>query len=154
MAVADDLTSLTSRDRITQTVGHVVETTLKLLQQQFAGYTGTLVGLLVVLAELTFEREVNALGLLLLTQLQAVAHDLLGARLAVLARGEIALVDSTLVREATRTLEEQLDAIAPAKTADSSCVTCHYVLSFLTSGDDRFTRAKLLVSSRSETIQS
>ena len=130
VAVTNDLASLATRNRIADAVRHVVETTLKLLQQQFAGNAGLVGSLLVVRAELRLEREVDALGLLLFTQLQAIADDLLRARLAMLARGEVALVDGALLTEATRTLEEKLDAIATAKPADSSCITCHYYTHF------------------------
>ena len=49
--------------------------------------------LLVVGAELAFQREVDALGLLLLAQLQTVAYDLRLAVAAVLAGGEVALLN-------------------------------------------------------------
>ena len=78
-----------------------------LLQQELAGDSGLAGGLLVVGAELGLEREVDALGLLLFTQLQAVADqllDLLG--LAVLSRGEVALVDGSFVAKTLGALQE------------------------------------------------
>ncbi len=69
---------------------------------------GLLRGLLVVGAELRLQGEVDALGLLLLAQLQTVAYDLRLAVTAVLARGKIALLNGALVGETLRALEEQL----------------------------------------------
>ena len=97
VAVTDHLAGLAARDGEAEPVGNVVEAALQLLDQQFAGDAGGAVGLLVVLAELAFEGEVHALGLLLLVQLQAVAHDLGLAILAVLARGEVALLDGAAI---------------------------------------------------------
>ena len=77
VAVADDLTGLTAAHREAEAVADVVETGLKLLEQEFAGDAGLVRGLLVVGAELGLEREVDALGLLLLAKLQTVADDLL-----------------------------------------------------------------------------
>src|ERR1019366_4767905 len=75
------------------------------------------------------EREVDALGLLLLAQLQTVAHNLLYlARLAVLAWGEVPLFNGALLGEALWSFEEELDAVAAAHAADGSCVTCHFYL--------------------------
>ena len=100
VAVANDLASLAARDGEAEPEGHVVQAPLQLLDEQFAGDARGAVGLLVVLAELAFEREVHALGLLLLVQLQAVAHDLGLAVFAVLAGGEVALLDRATVGEA------------------------------------------------------
>ena len=125
VAMTNNLTCLTTRNGVSKTVSNVVKAGLKLLQKQFAGNTGLVRSLLVVRAELRLEREIDALCLLLFAQLQAITNDLLCACLAVLARGEVALVDGALLTEATRTLEEQLNSITPAKTADSSCITCH-----------------------------
>ncbi len=56
-------------------------------------------GLLVVGAELAFEREVDALCLLLFAQLQAVAYNLRLAVLAVLAGGKVALLNGALLEK-------------------------------------------------------
>src|SRR6202008_4804082 len=73
VSVANDLASQTARSREAEAVGNVVQTTLKLLDETLAGNALCARSLLVVLAELTFEGEVNALRLLLFTKLQAVA---------------------------------------------------------------------------------
>src|SRR6185437_1048523 len=128
VAVANELASLAARNREAEAVANVVETGLELLQQQFAGDAGLVRGLLVVGAELRLEREVHALGLLLLAELQTVADELLDLlRLAVLARGEVALLDGALVGEALRALEEQLLTVAATHAADGSGITCHFL---------------------------
>ncbi len=109
VTVTDDLTSLAAAHREAEAVGDVVEAGLKLLEQQFAGDAGLVRGLLVVGAELRLEGEVDALGLLLLAKLQTVADDLLHlAGLAVLAWGEVALLDGAFLGEALGSLEEEL----------------------------------------------
>jgi hypothetical protein len=111
----------------------------RLLEQEFAGNASLVRGLLVVGAELGLEREVDALGLLLLAQLQTVAHNLLDLlALAVLAWGEVALLNGALVSKALRALEEEFCSVAATKAADGSCVTCHFISP--KSSDDRFTR--------------
>src|SRR5271166_2012586 len=100
VTMADELAGLTARHREPEAVHHVVETALQLLKQHLAGNALGTGGTLEVVAELAFLGEVDALCLLLLTQLQAVAYDFRLAVLAVLAGREIALFDRTLVREA------------------------------------------------------
>ena len=84
-------------------------------------------GLLVVGAELGLEREVDALRLLLFAQLQTVADDLRLAILAVLARGKVALLNGALLGKALGALEEELRAVATAKAADGSGITCQFL---------------------------
>jgi len=126
VSVAHDLACLATRHGEAHAVNNVVETGLELLQQQLTGNAGLARSGLVVCAELGLEREVDALGLLLLAELQAVAYDLGLAGLAVLAWGEVALLNGALVGEALRALEEKLYAVAAAKAADGSCITCHF----------------------------
>jgi hypothetical protein len=106
-----------------------------LLQKQFPGHALGARGLLEIVAKLAFLGEVNTLGLLLLSKLQAVAHDFRLAVLAVLAWSKIALLDGTLIAEAFGAFEEQLHALAAAETTDGIGITCQ-VASPL---DDRFT---------------
>src|SRR5580692_10720011 len=128
MTVTDDLTSLAAAHCEAEAVGDVVETSLKLLEQEFAGDAGLVRGLLVVGTELGLEGEVDALGLLLFAELQTVADDLLHfAGLAVLAWGEVALLDGAFLGEALGSLEEELCSVAAAEAADGSCVTCHCI---------------------------
>src|SRR5208282_4259013 len=101
---------LAARDGISQAVRDIVEAPLQLLNEQLAGNAGCAAGLLVVLAELAFQREIHALGLLLLMQLQAIAHDLGFAVFAVLTRRKIALLQRAAVRGALGAFQKQLGA--------------------------------------------
>src|SRR5690242_2395755 len=93
VAVANKLPRLAAADGEAEAVADVVQAGLKLLQQKLAGHAGAVGGLLVVGAELGLEREVDALGLLLLAQLEAVADDLfLLLGLAMLAGRKVALL--------------------------------------------------------------
>jgi len=98
----------------------------ELLQKQFAGDARGARGLLVVGAELPLEGEVNTLRLLLLAKLQAVANDLGFTIAAMLAGGEITLLDRALVGEALGPFQEKLHAFATAKAADRSGITCQF----------------------------
>jgi hypothetical protein len=137
--VANDLAGLTARNRKTEAEGHVVQTTLKLLQKQLTGNARGARRLLVVFAELTFKGKVDALCLLLFAKLQAIAYDLRLAIAAMLARGKIALLDRALVRKTLGALQKKLGAFAAAKAADRSSITCQF-FSPKMSGADRFTR--------------
>ena len=81
-----------------------------------------------VVAELAFQREVNALGFLLLAQLQAVANNLGLAVFPVLSGSEVALLDGTLIAETLCAFEEQLHSLAAAQTADWIGITGQVVL--------------------------
>src|SRR5690606_36725117 len=83
------------------------------------------VGLLEVETELALEHAVDALDLLLLAQLDAVADHLATAALAVLAGRIAALLDRALLLEAALPLEEELHALAPAEPAYRTGITCH-----------------------------
>ncbi len=91
-----------------------IQTPFQLLQQEFAGHALGARGLLKVVAELAFLREVHALGFLLLAQLQAVAYDFGFAVLAMLAGSKVAFFHRTFVGETFRAFEEQLHALAAA----------------------------------------
>src|SRR5207249_9756294 len=80
-----------------------------------------------VAAELILEHAVDALDLLLLAQLDAVADELLLARLSVLPRHEVPLFDGAFLRVAALALEEQLHPLAAAQAADRSNVSSHSV---------------------------
>ena len=116
--VANDLAGLAAGNGKAEAVSDVIQAALQLLDQQFAGDALGTAGLLVVGAELAFEGEVDALGLLLLTQLQAVADDLGLAVLAVLAGRKVALLNGAIVGEAFGALQKELRAFATAKAAD------------------------------------
>ncbi len=114
MPVPHQLPRLAPRLREPKAENHVVETTLELLQEQFAGDATRARGLLEVVTELAFEREVDALGFLLLAQLQAVANNLGLAVFPMLSGSEVALLDGALIAETFGAFEEQLHALAAA----------------------------------------
>src|SRR5581483_4347117 len=97
MAMANQLTRLTTGNSKSHAVNNAVETALKLLQQDFAGNTLRADGFLEIIPELAFLGEIHALGFLFFAQLQAIAHNLRFSVLAMLAGGKVALFDGTLV---------------------------------------------------------
>src|SRR4029079_2915159 len=80
-----------------------------------------------VAAELVLEHPVDALDLLLLAQLQPVADHLRLAQLAVLAGGQVALLDRALLGIAALSLEKELHAFAPAEPTNRTGITCHLI---------------------------
>src|SRR5262249_49877272 len=94
-------------------------------QQRDAGDPARPLGGLEVAAELVLEHAVDALDLLLLAKLQAVAGELRLPRLAVLPGREGALLDRALFGLAALALEAQRHALAAAQTEDGSDVTSH-----------------------------
>src|SRR6266567_1914953 len=105
---------LTTGHAESDAINHGIQAALKLLQQQLAGHTLRPCCLLEVVAELAFLSEVDALGFLLLAQLQTVAYDLVLAVLAVLAWSKVALLNRTFIGETFWPLEEQLHTLAAA----------------------------------------
>ena len=78
---------------------------LEQLEQRDAGNPARALGRLEVSTKLIFEDAVDALDLLLLAQLQAVAGQLRLPRLAVLPGREVTLLDRALLRVAALALE-------------------------------------------------
>src|SRR6185295_6478765 len=103
----------------------VVEPPFEQLEQRDAGDAAGAFRFLEVAAELILQHAVDALDLLLLAQLQAVARQLRLPRLAVLAGREVALLDRALLRVAALTLEEQLHRLAATQTANRTDITSH-----------------------------
>src|SRR5580704_3881236 len=135
VSVPHQLPRLPPRLRKAQPEHHVVETPLQLLQQQLAGYAPRACGFFEVVAELAFQREVDALGFLLLAQLQPVANNLGLAVLPMLSGSEVALLDGALIAKTLCAFEEQLHALTAAQTANCIGIACQIVLLL----DDRFT---------------
>ena len=106
MSVTHQLARLAARERKTQALNNSIQSPLELLQQGFAGHAFGARGLFKVITELFFQREVHALGLLFLAQLQAVTHNLGLTVLAMLAGGKIALFHRALLAEALGTFEK------------------------------------------------
>src|SRR5262249_23550875 len=114
VAVTHQLARLRPRRREAEAVDDVVEPPLEELQQRDAGDAARAFGGLEVPAELILEDAVDALHLLLLAQLKAVAGELRFPRLAVLPGREIALLDRALLGVAALALEEELHRLAAA----------------------------------------
>src|SRR5690606_31697010 len=102
---------------------------LEQLQQRLAGDAARPVRRLEVAAELILQHPVDALDLLLLAQLHAVAGELRLPRLSVLPRREVAPLDRALLRVAALALQEQLHALAAAQPADGPRVSRHVIFS-------------------------
>src|SRR6476469_1230723 len=134
--MAHNLPRLAARCRKSQPVNYVVQPALKLLQKQFTGDAGLARGFLKVVAELVFQGEIHALGLLLFPELQAIAYDFGFAVLAMLAGSEVALFHGALVSKTLGPFQEQFHAFATAKAAYCTFITCHC---FSSSSDDGFT---------------
>src|SRR5713101_3918861 len=128
MSVAHELPRLGARRRQPKAVDDVVEPALEQLQQRFARNAARPFGGFEVAPELVLEHAVDALHLLLLAQLQAVAGQLGLPRLPVLSRREIALLDRALLRIAAFPFEKQLHRLAAAEPAHRSDITRHYTL--------------------------
>ncbi|SPE45587.1 hypothetical protein SBA7_900029 [Candidatus Sulfotelmatobacter sp. SbA7] len=135
VAVAHQLAGLTTGNAEAEAMHDRVQAAFQLLQKHFASHTLGACRFLEVVTELAFLSEVHALGLLLFAQLQTVAHDFRLAVLTVLAGGEVALLDGTLIAEAFWAFEEELNALAAAETTYGIGIT-RQVVSPL---DDRFT---------------
>src|SRR5262249_39229330 len=117
VTVTDKLAGLAARDRESQPINHVVQAALKLLQEQLAGDARLARCHFKLVAELVFQAEVDALGLLLFAQLQAVTYNLGLAVLAMLARSKVTLFHRALVAETLGPFQKQLHAFASAKAA-------------------------------------
>ena len=113
------------RETLTDRFGRFYAQPFEQLQQRHAGDAARPLGGLEVAAELILEHAVDALHLLLLAQLQAVARELRLPGLAVLPGREVALLDRALLGIAALPFEEQLHRLAAAQTADRTNITSH-----------------------------
>ena len=77
VSVRYKLTRLTSRNRYTHSVNHVVKSSLEKNKHVFTRDTFHSIGFLVVISELRFEDAVNSLSLLFFTKLKSVFGNLL-----------------------------------------------------------------------------
>src|SRR5205807_8007312 len=123
VTVADELSRLRARGRQPEAVDDVVEPSLQQLQQRLAGDAPRPLGRLEVAPELILQHAVDALDLLLLAQLQAVAGQLRFPRLAVLAGREVAFLNRALLRVAPLPFQEQLHRLTAAEPADRSDIS-------------------------------
>src|SRR5438874_7792908 len=125
MAVAHQLARLTTAGAKAHAIDDVIQAALQLLQKRFAGDAFLGRSLFEIVAKLLFQREVDALGLLLLAQLQAVANDFGLAIFAVLAGSEVTLFHRALFTKTLGALEKKLHAFAAAKAANGTGITSH-----------------------------
>src|SRR5512133_2021436 len=139
VTVANQLARLAARLCEAKSEHNVVETTLQLLQQQFARDALGASSLLEVIAELAFLGEVDSFCFLLLTQLKTVADDFCLSVAAMLAGSEITLFHRTLLGETLCALKEQLHSFAAAKTTNCIFITCQLFVSLTFSVAERFT---------------
>src|SRR5438105_895614 len=107
VAVANELARLAARNREAKAEHHVVEPRFELLQQALARHAAGARRFFKVGAELPFLREVDALGLLLFAELQAVTDDFRLAVFAVLPGREVAFLYRTFVAKAFRPFQEE-----------------------------------------------
>src|SRR5262249_9533528 len=106
-------------------IDDVVEAALEQHQQVLAGDALHARRLVVVAAELALGDAVDALDLLLLTQLLAVVRQLLAPRLTVLAGRIRAPLQAALVGVAAIALQEELHVFSTAQTTNGTDVTSH-----------------------------
>src|SRR5438874_1501747 len=122
--VGDELAGVASRGGEANPVDDVVEPRLQQAQQVEAGDAGHLRGPVEVEPELALKQEVDSARALLGAQLDPVVGHLAAADLGVHAGRHRATVERAL-REALLPLEEELDALAAAVTADRAFVAGH-----------------------------
>ena len=97
MAMTNYLAGLAARNGKAQPENHVIKSPLKLLQQEPAGDARLARRFFEVVAELVFQGEIHALGLLYFPELQAVTNHFGLAVLAMLAGSEVALFHGAFI---------------------------------------------------------
>jgi hypothetical protein len=127
--VPDELTSLAAALSEAHPKDDVVESSLESDHQILTGNTGDMVRALEETSKLLLGHPVDALDLLLLTELTSIIRLLPSAllRWTMLSRRIRTALHGTLFGIALLTLQEQLLILATAKLADGSSVTGHIV---------------------------
>src|SRR5262249_28366086 len=97
-------------------------------EQVFAGYAFLAHSLLEIRPELVFKHAVDALDLLLLTQLQAISDDFRFTIAAVLSRRKVSFFDPARRFEAALALQEQFHSFSAAESANRTYVSSQCVL--------------------------
>jgi hypothetical protein len=121
--VASSARCLRARRSQPHAVNGVVQAALQHVEQVVAGDAFHRAGFFEQIAELSFEQLIITARLLFFAELQAVAHDLRFAVLAVLAGREVALLDGALFGVAALAFQEQLHALAPALPTNGANVS-------------------------------
>ena len=80
------------------------------------------------MVELVLRYAVEAFGLLLCAQLDAIFRNFLAALAMLAGNSAFAGYDCTFVRIASLTLQEQLLAFSSAQSAGSTSLSCHMVI--------------------------
>ena len=117
MPVSDQLPGLIPRGREAETADHAIKAAFETEQQGLARDSLLLGRLGEIIGELLLQDAVDALYLLLLAKLDAVAGCFRTMVTAVLSGRQIAFFDGAGILEAAVSLEEELHAFAPAKPA-------------------------------------
>src|SRR5262245_38179035 len=114
MSMTNKLPCLRVRTGKSQAYKNVVQSAFELCKQMFTSDALLANRTLKVSTELIFENSVDALYLLLLSQLQPVSNDLRFTTLPVLPRRIVSFFDSAGRLEAALPFEEQLHTFTPA----------------------------------------
>ncbi len=125
MSVTHELPRLGPRGREPERENDVVQAALELLQEVRARDPLAALGAREGQPELPLEQAVDALDLLFLAELDAVAEQL-AAPAAVLPGRIVAPLNGALVLEAAVPLQEQLHPLAPAEPANRCGVSRHW----------------------------
>src|SRR5690606_6855923 len=126
VAVVHKLACLTARGRKARAIDNIVQATLKQEKKVFARNPLLAKSLFEICTKLFFENEVNALHLLLLTKLFAIARKHLASGPAVLSRRiGSAFFDRTRRLEAAIALKKKFCTFAAAKPAHRISISSH-----------------------------
>ena len=125
MPVIYYLTGLRTGYAKAQAVHYVVQPAFKQSQHIFARNSLGVLGHFKILMELSLQHSVSPLGLLLLTELEAVFTHLAAAARSMLAGYGSALGNGAFLTIAAAALQKQLLVLSAALTADGVCISSH-----------------------------
>jgi hypothetical protein len=89
---------------------------------------------------LIFQNAVKPANLLLLAKLESIADDFWAARLTMLARGKVTLLNGALVREAPAPFQKELCPLTPAEPTNCFPISCQSNL--LLTSESKFEKRK------------
>src|SRR5579872_1139717 len=131
--MADQLAGLRPAGAETHAVDDVIQAALQGIEHLLARNPFLDESLLVKVAELSFEETVIAAGLLFFAKLKSIAYQLGLAILAMLAGGEVTLLNSALFGVAALPFQEQFHSLSAALPADGTRISSHSFFSYLSS---------------------
>jgi hypothetical protein len=117
MTVANNQPCLSAGTGESKPIYGIVQSPLEKLQQGLAGDSSLTLRSFEIDTKLLFQQPVYAFDFLLFAKLQTVALNPRSTALALLTRGEIAILDGALFRQAALPLQEELRSFAPTKPA-------------------------------------